>query len=53
MFHGKTTIRTGLGIYFDGNQNDVQDFAALSYPPLLSAGLSVIRPASDKATSHS
>jgi hypothetical protein len=22
MFHGKTTIRTGFGIYYGGNQND-------------------------------
>jgi hypothetical protein len=48
MFHGKTTIRTGFGTYFGGNQNDdfsppaesavprysltQQDFPALSYP---------------------
>jgi hypothetical protein len=48
MFHGKTTIRTGFGIYFGGNQNDdfsdpaesavpryswtVDDIPNLSYP---------------------
>jgi hypothetical protein len=48
MFHGKTTIRTGFGIYYGGNQNDdfsdpaesavpryslsSSDFPALAYP---------------------